>query len=138
MEIEQLVRTVGSCTCCTKTPEVKYHTEDCNYRRIYLDEGEKKMISLTHVVTFDSHVDFTSRTLDFCESNGLVLDPVTRVAENPLTKDTYHFIVILELEDAFQALGAIPVHNYIHMYLKPESISGELHNYLLSRLRRNF
>ena len=96
------------------------------------------MTPLTHVVTFDSYVDFVSRTLDFCESNGLVLDPVTRIAENPLTKDTYHFLIILELEDAFQALGAIPVHNYIHMDLKPEAISEELHNYLLSRLRRNF
>ena len=24
--------TVGSCTCCTKTPEVVYHREDCHYR----------------------------------------------------------------------------------------------------------
>lgn len=23
---------MGSCTCCTKTPEVKYHLADCNYR----------------------------------------------------------------------------------------------------------
>tara|TARA_R100001594_G_scaffold1048_4_gene4378 strand:- start:123 stop:410 length:288 start_codon:yes stop_codon:yes gene_type:complete len=95
------------------------------------------MTPLTHVVTFDSYVDFVSRTLDFCESNGLVLDPVTRIAENPLTRDTYYFLVIRELEEAY-SLAAIPVHNYIHMDLKPEVISKELRDYLLCRLRRNF
>ena len=25
---------LGSCTCCTKTPDVKYHATDCDYRLV--------------------------------------------------------------------------------------------------------
>lgn len=95
------------------------------------------MTPLTHVVTFDSFIGLKSRIMDFCESNSLTLNFQTNIAENALTGDIYYFLVIRELEDA-HSLAAIPVHNYIHMDLKPEAICGELHNYLLSRLRRNF